>query len=108
MKVAVRPRPALPSTIELVTTGDGMNPRPDSLPMLLQRESFGKRVWAEFSRSARMNEVFRRGFKLIGGECFSCHENKMVRMMASSRGPECVLVEYECLGCGHVSRDVAD
>ncbi len=107
--------------IELVISGpklkDGTFPESPNAKkqekiVKLHRRDFYKKAWDVMSRSAGLNDVFNRGFRLFGGYCNpefdGCGANAEVRVAADHVGPEVVHIVYECLKCGRQNSDVAD
>lgn len=80
----------------------------DEKVVVLEKGRFGKRVWNELEKQARLNEAFGHGKRLVGGECLNCGKHMVVRVWSKKVGPECVLIRYRCLGCGDENEDVFD
>lgn len=74
----------------------------------LTREKFGKRLWKEIEKQALFQEAFGHGRRLHGGKCFECGKSMVIRVWSKKVGPECILIRYRCLGCGHEDEDVLD
>jgi hypothetical protein len=76
--------------------------------VVLSKEKFGKRLWREIERQVLFHEAFGHGRRLHGSKCFECEKSMVIRVWSKKVGPECVLIRYRCLGCGHEDEDVLD
>jgi len=76
--------------------------------VVLNRNKFGKRVWAEIEKQALFHEAFGHGRRLHGSKCFECGRSMVIRAWSKRMGPECILIRYRCLWCGQEDEDVLD
>jgi hypothetical protein len=76
--------------------------------VVLNKDKFGKRLWKEIEKQAFFHDAFGHGRRLHGSKCFECGKSMVIRIWSKKVGPECVLIRYRCLGCGHEDEDVLD